>query len=144
MKMVDGVLLVVDAYEGVMPQTKFVLRKALEQNLTPIVVVNKIDRPAARPEEVIDEVLGLFIELDANEDQLEFPVIYASAINGYAMEDYKTPGDDMKPPFEAIVKHIHRRMLIQINRCKFRSTCSTTATISVVSVSVVFTAVVSP
>ena len=87
MKMVDGVLLVVDAYEGCMPQTRFVLKKALEQNLTPIVVVNKIDRDFARPAEVVDEVLDLFIELDANEDQLEFPVIYASAINGTASID---------------------------------------------------------
>lgn len=106
LKMVDGVLLVVDAYEGVMPQTKFVLRKALEQNLTPIVVVNKIDRPAARPEEVIDEVLNLFIELDANDDQLDFPVVYASALNGFAMLDYKNPGTDMKPLFESIIEHI--------------------------------------
>lgn len=106
LKMVDGVLLVVDAYEGVMPQTKFVLRKALEQNLTPIVVVNKIDRPAARPDEVIDEVLNLFIELDANEDQLDFPVVYASALNGFAMLDHTTPGTDMKPLFESIVKEI--------------------------------------
>ncbi|MGZ4111725.1 MAG: translational GTPase TypA [Tumebacillaceae bacterium] len=106
LKMVDGVLLVVDAYEGVMPQTKFVLRKALEQNLTPIVVVNKIDRPAARPDEVIDEVLELFIELEANDDQLDFPVVYASAINGYAMLDHTVPGTDMKPLFESIVENI--------------------------------------
>ena len=76
--------LVVDAYEGCMPQTRFVLKKALEQNLKPIVVVNKIDRDFARPEEVVDEVLELFIELDANDEQLEFPVIYASGINGTA------------------------------------------------------------
>ena len=82
MKMVDGVVLVVDAYEGTMPQTRFVLKKALEQHLTPIVVVNKIDRDAARPEEVVDEVLELFIELGADDDQLEFPVVYASALNG--------------------------------------------------------------
>ena len=82
MKMVDGVVLVVDAYEGTMPQTRFVLKKALEQNLTPIVVVNKIDKPSARPEEVVDEVLELFIELGADDDQLEFPVVYESAING--------------------------------------------------------------
>ena len=82
MKMVDGVVLVVDAYEGTMPQTRFVLKKALEQNLIPIVVVNKIDKPSARPEEVVDEVLELFIELGADDDQLEFPVVYASAING--------------------------------------------------------------
>ena len=84
MKMVDGVLLVVDAYEGCMPQTRFVLKKALEQNLTPIVVVNKIDRDFARPDEVVDEVVDLFIELGANEDQLEFPVVFASAMNGTA------------------------------------------------------------
>ncbi|ASS75895.1 translational GTPase TypA [Tumebacillus algifaecis] len=106
LKMVDGVLLVVDAFEGVMPQTKFVLRKALEQNLKPIVVMNKIDRPTARPEEVIDEVLELFIELDANDEQLEFPVVYASALNGYAMLDYKQPGEDMKPLYDAIIEHI--------------------------------------
>ena len=80
MHMVDGVLLLVDAYEGVMPQTKFVLKKALEAGLKPIVVVNKIDKPTARPKEVIDEVLDLFIELEADEEQLDFPVVYASAI----------------------------------------------------------------
>ncbi|MFC2748833.1 MAG: GTP-binding protein, partial [Limosilactobacillus fermentum] len=80
MKMVDGVLLVVDAFEGTMPQTRFVLKKALEQHLTPIVVINKVDREGARPEEVVDEVLDLFIELGADEDQLDFPVVYASAM----------------------------------------------------------------
>ena len=84
MNMVDGVLLVVDAYEGTMPQTRFVLKKALEAGVTPIVVVNKIDKPTARPAQVIDEVLDLFIELGADEDQLEFPVVYASALNGTA------------------------------------------------------------
>src|SRR5690606_25610802 len=82
MKMVDGVVLVVDSYEGTMPQTRFVLKKALEQKLTPIVVINKIDKPSARPAEVVDEVLELFIELGADDDQLEFPVVYASALNG--------------------------------------------------------------
>src|SRR5690606_20559295 len=82
MKMVDGVALVVDSYEGTMPQTRFVLKKALEQKLRPIVVLNKIDRPNARPAEVVDEVLDLFIELGADDDQLEFPVVYASALNG--------------------------------------------------------------
>ena len=82
MKMVDGVVLVVDAYEGTMPQTRFVLKKALEQNLIPIVVVNKIDKPAARPAEVVDEVLELFIELGADDDQLDFPVVYAYALKG--------------------------------------------------------------
>ncbi|MDK8191682.1 translational GTPase TypA [Paenibacillus sp. UMB7766-LJ446] len=108
MKMVDGVLLVVDAYEGCMPQTKFVLRKALEHNLTPIVVVNKIDRPAARPTEVIDEVLDLFIELGANDQQLEFPVVYASALNGTSsMENDPAKQDDnMMAIYNTIVSHI--------------------------------------
>ncbi|MDN3014904.1 translational GTPase TypA [Paenibacillus sp. BSR1-1] len=106
MKMVDGVLLVVDAYEGCMPQTRFVLKKALEQNLTPIVVVNKIDRDFARPAEVIDEVIDLFIELDASEDQLEFPVIYASAINGTASTDPEKQDENMQSLYDAIVDHI--------------------------------------
>jgi GTP-binding protein len=106
MKMVDGVLLVVDAYEGCMPQTRFVLKKALEQNLTPIVVVNKIDRDFARPAEVIDEVIDLFIELGANEDQLEFPVIYASAINGTASTDPEKQDENMQSLYEAIVEYI--------------------------------------
>jgi len=106
MKMVDGVLLVVDAYEGCMPQTRFVLKKALEQNLTPIVVVNKIDRDFARPAEVIDEVIDLFIELEANEDQLEFPVIYASAINGTASTDPEKQDENMQSLYDAIVEYI--------------------------------------
>ncbi|MGE8206756.1 translational GTPase TypA [Heyndrickxia sp. NPDC080065] len=106
MKMVDGVLLVVDAYEGCMPQTRFVLKKALEQNLTPIVVVNKIDRDFARPEEVVDEVIELFIELDANEDQLEFPVIYASGINGTASSDPNKQDENMEVLFETVIEHI--------------------------------------
>ncbi|HFF6636026.1 TPA: translational GTPase TypA [Listeria monocytogenes] len=108
MKMVDGVLLVVDAYEGTMPQTRFVLKKALEQNLTPIVVVNKIDRDFARPEEVVDEILELFIELGANDDQLEFPVVYASAINGTSSYD-SDPAEQketMKPLLDTIIEHI--------------------------------------
>jgi len=106
MKMVDGVLLVVDAYEGCMPQTRFVLKKALEQNLTPIVVVNKIDRDFARPTEVIDEVLDLFIELDASEEQLEFPVIYASAINGTASTNHEKQDENMQSLYDAVVEHI--------------------------------------
>jgi GTP-binding protein len=106
MKMVDGVLLVVDAYEGCMPQTRFVLKKALEQNLTPIVVVNKIDRDFARPAEVVDEVIDLFIELGANEDQLEFPVFYASAINGTASKDPEKQDENMKSLYEGIIEHI--------------------------------------
>lgn len=106
MKMVDGVLLVVDAYEGCMPQTKFVLGKALAHNLTPIVVVNKIDRPAARPAEVIDEVLDLFIELGANDDQLDFPVVYASALNGTSSLDAEKQDDNMLALYETIIDHI--------------------------------------
>ncbi|MCU9612245.1 translational GTPase TypA [Caldibacillus lycopersici] len=106
MKLVDGVLLVVDAYEGCMPQTRFVLKKALEQNLTPIVVVNKIDRDFARPEEVVDEVLELFIELDANDDQLEFPVIYASAYNGTASTDPEKQDENMQVLFDTILEAI--------------------------------------
>ncbi|MCM3708241.1 MULTISPECIES: translational GTPase TypA [Cytobacillus] len=106
MKMVDGVLLVVDAYEGCMPQTRFVLKKALEQKLTPIVVVNKIDKPSARPSEVVDEVIDLFIELGADEDQLEFPVIYASAISGTSSVTPDKQDDDMHSLYEAIIEHI--------------------------------------
>lgn len=108
MKMVDGVLLIVDAYEGCMPQTRFVLKKALEQNLTPIVVVNKIDRDFARPTEVVDEVIDLFIELDANEEQLEFPVIFASGINGTASlsPDPADQEENMESLYDAIIKHI--------------------------------------
>jgi GTP-binding protein len=108
MKMVDGVVLVVDAYEGTMPQTRFVLKKALDQGLTPIVVVNKIDKPSARPEEVVDEVLELLIELGADEDQLEFPVVYASAINGTSSlsDDIATQEHTMAPLFETIIDHI--------------------------------------
>ncbi|WP_445488485.1 translational GTPase TypA [Niallia sp. 03133] len=106
MKMVDGVLLVVDAYEGCMPQTRFVLKKALEQKLTPIVVVNKIDRDFARPAEVVDEVIDLFIELDASEEQLEFPVIYASAINGTASVNPEKQDENMQSLYDAVVDHI--------------------------------------
>lgn len=108
MKMVDGVLLVVDAYEGCMPQTRFVLKKALEQHLTPIVVVNKIDRDFARPDEVVDEVIDLFIELGADEDQLEFPVVFASAINGTSSleSDPAKQEPNMNALFDTIIEHI--------------------------------------
>jgi len=106
MKMVDGVLLVVDAFEGCMPQTRFVLKKALEQKVTPILVINKIDRENARPAEVVDEVYDLFIDLDATEEQLDFPVIYASGINGTASTDPDKQDDDLKALFDTIVEHI--------------------------------------
>lgn len=106
MKMVDGVCLVVDAYEGTMPQTRFVLKKALEQNLKPVVVVNKIDKPSARPEEVLDEVYDLFIELEANDEQLDFPVVYASAINGTASLDASTQDENMQSLYETIIDYV--------------------------------------
>ncbi|MFZ3580117.1 translational GTPase TypA [Virgibacillus sp. DJP39] len=106
MKMVDGVLLVVDAYEGCMPQTRFVLKKALEQKLTPVVVLNKIDRPGARPSEVIDEVLDLFIELGADDEQLEFPVVYASALNGTSSDQPDKQEETMDPVFKTILENI--------------------------------------
>lgn len=106
LQMVDGVLLLVDAFEGCMPQTRFVLKKALALGKKPLVVLNKIDRPGARPAEVVDEVLDLFIELGANDDQLEFPVCYASARDGYATLDPNAPGTDMTPLFEMIVNDV--------------------------------------
>lgn len=108
MKMVDGVVLVVDAYEGTMPQTRFVLQKALERNLKPLVVVNKIDKPNARPEEVVDMVLDLFIELGADEDQIEFPVVYASAVNGTSSlsDDPADQKETMNPVFDTILSTV--------------------------------------
>ena len=106
LKMVDGVLLLVDAFEGPMPQTKFVLRKALELKLMPIVVINKIDRSDARIYEVEDEILGLFIDLGASEEQLEYPVIYTSARSGTAGLDAEQPGTDLRPLFEAILDYV--------------------------------------
>ena len=106
LQMVDGVLLLVDAFEGCMPQTRFVLKKALALGKKAVVVVNKIDRPMARPHEVVDEVLDLFIELGADEDQIEFPVIFASGRDGYATYSPDIPGENMKPLFDAIVKEI--------------------------------------
>ena len=106
LKMVDGVLLVVDAFEGCMPQTRFVLKKALEQNLTPIVVVNKMDRENARPTEAVDEVLDLFIDLGVDETGLDFPVVYVSALEGWASFDSHRKGDSLAPLFETIIERI--------------------------------------
>ncbi|MBR3645003.1 MAG: translational GTPase TypA, partial [Lachnospiraceae bacterium] len=106
LKMVNGVILVVDAFEGAMPQTKFVLKKALELELPVIVCINKIDRPEARPTEVIDEVLELFIDLDANEEQLECPFVYASAKAGHAVLDLNDMPENMEPLFETIINYI--------------------------------------
>ena len=106
LKMVDGVLLLVDAQEGVMPQTKFVVKKALSLGIKPILVVNKIDKPAAEPDRVVDEVFDLFVSMGADEDQLDFPVIYAAAKNGIAKWDLEDDNDNMIPVLEAITKYI--------------------------------------
>jgi GTP-binding protein len=106
LSMVDGVMLLVDASEGPLPQTRFVLRKALERRLPPIVVINKIDRPDARPQEVLNEVYDLFIDLDATEEQLEFPVLYTNAKAGTASRDVDAPGADLRPLFDAIVDDV--------------------------------------
>ena len=106
MKMVDGVLLVVDAHDGPQAQTRFVLRKALENKAKPIVVINKIDRENARPHKVLDMVFDLFVELKATDQQLDFPVVYASAKNGFALRELHENNEDMTPLFEAIVKHV--------------------------------------
>ena len=106
LKMVDGVVLVVDAFEGPMPQTRFVLQKALELNHKVVVVVNKIDKSEARPNEVVDEVLDLLLELDANEEQLDSPFVFTSCRMGTATLDVATPGTDMKPLFDTIIKHV--------------------------------------
>lgn len=106
MTMVDGVLLLVDAFEGCMPQTRFVLSKALALKKTPIVVINKIDRPGARPDEVISEIFDLFIELGADDSQIDFPVIFASARGGYASFDKNVRSGDMRPLFDAVLEHI--------------------------------------
>ena len=106
LKMVDSVLLLVDAQEGVMPQTKFVVKKALELGLRPILVVNKIDKPAAEPDRVVDEVFDLFVALDATDEQLEFPVIYAAAKNGYAKLNLDDPNDNILPILDTIIEHV--------------------------------------
>jgi GTP-binding protein len=106
LKIVDGVMLLVDASEGPLPQTRYVLMKALEARLTPVVVINKIDRPDARPQEVLNEVYDLFIDLDATEDQLEFPVLYTNGRAGIAKNFLDDPSEDLRPLFDAILKHI--------------------------------------
>ena len=106
LKMVSGVLLLVDSFEGPMPQTRFVLKKALELNLKVIIVINKTDRPDARCDEVLDETLELLIDLDANDEQLDSPVIYASGRSGTATTDWRKPGTDLRPLFDCIMEHI--------------------------------------
>ncbi len=107
LSMVDGVLLLVDAVEGPMPQTRFVTKKALALGLRPIVVINKVDRPGARPDWVVDHTFDLFDKLGATDEQLDFPVVYASALNGYATLDMAKPSTDMRPLFDTVLKHVH-------------------------------------
>ena len=106
LNMADGVLLVVDAQEGPMPQTKFVLKKALDLKLKPVVIINKIDKPAARPDRVIDQLFDLFILLGASDEQADFPIIYASAKNGYAMKNLTDEAKDLTPLFDAILENV--------------------------------------
>src|SRR4249920_1953561 len=106
LSMVDGIMLLVDASEGPLPQTRFVLRKALERRLTPMVVINKIDRSDARTQAVLNEVYDLFIDLDATEDQIDFPVLYTNARLGTATTDLDKPGTDLRPLFDAVIKTI--------------------------------------
>ena len=118
LKTVDGVLLLVDAFEGAMPQTREVLKKSLALNLKPIVVINKIDRPGAEPKKVLDQVMELFIELDANDDQLDFPVVYTSAKNGVAKMNLSDPDGDMSCLFETIIKTINPPACDEMEQCK--------------------------
>ena len=104
--MVDGVVLLVDSSEGPLPQTRFVLRKALEARLPVILVINKVDRPDARIEEVVDEVYQLFIDLDADEEQIEFPIVYTNARAGQASLEQGVEGEDLRPLFELLVSHV--------------------------------------
>ncbi len=141
MSMVDSVLLVVDAFDGPMPQTRFVTKKAFAHGLKPIVVINKVDRPGARPDWVVDQVFDLFVNLDATDEQLDFPIVYASALNGIAGLDHEDMADDMTPLYQAIVDRVRRRTLILTVRCRCRSPSWTTTTTLVLSASAASSAV---
>ena len=104
--MADGVILLTDAAEGPMPQTKFVLGKALAQGLKPIVIINKIDRPDGRPEEVVDEVFDLFVSLDANDEQLDFPIMYASGRDGWCVKELDDPRENLTPLLDLVLEHV--------------------------------------
>ena len=133
--MVDGVLLLVDAVEGPMPQTRFVTRKALALGLKPIVVVNKVDRPGARCDEVINETFDLFDKLGASEEQLDFPVVYASGLEGWATLKPGEVGTDLAPLFEAVLQHVPAHAGDETRRCSCRSRRSTTRATSGASAS---------
>ena len=132
LSMVDSVLLLVDAVDGPMPQTRFVTSKAFERGLKPIVVVNKVDRPGARPDWVVDQVFDLFDTLGATEEQLDFPVIYASALNGIAGEDHAAMDSDMTPLFQAIIDKVAARRWTPPDpcRCKFPRWTTTAMSVS--------------
>ena len=126
MSMVDSVLLVVDAQDGPMPQTRFVTQKAFKAGLRPIVVVNKIDRPGARPDWVIDQIFDLFDNLGATDEQLDFPIVYASALNGIAGLDHEKMDDNMDALFQAIIDHVRPRWWTPRVRSRCRSRSWTT------------------
>ena len=111
LSMADGALLLIDSAEGVMPQTKFVLSKALKQGLKPIVVINKLDKPDQRANEVLDETFDLFVSLDANEEQLDFPVLYASGRSGWASKEVDGPRENLKPLLDMIVEHVELSLI---------------------------------
>ena len=125
LKMANGVLLLVDAFEGCMPQTRFVLKKALDLGLVPIIVVNKVDRPMARPEEVFNDVLELLLDLGASDEQLDSPVVYASARDGWASLDPNTKGMDLTPLFDTILKRFPLPRVTPMEICSFWSPIST-------------------
>ncbi len=127
MSMVDSVLLVVDAFDGPMPQTRFVTKKAFAYGLKPIVVINKVDRPGVRPDWVVDQVFDLFVNLDATDEQLDFPIVYASALNGIAGLDHEDMAEDMTPLYQAIVDHVPAPdvHLTVRSRCRFLSSITT-------------------
>ncbi len=141
MSMVDSVLLVVDAFDGPMPQTRFVTKKAFAHGLKPIVVINKVDRPGARPDWVVDQVFDLFVNLDATDEQLDFPIVYASALNGIAGLDHEDMADDMTRCTRRLSIACRRRTLILTVRCRCRSPSWTTTTTLVLSASAASSAV---
>lgn len=133
MSMVDSVLLVVDAFDGPMPQTRFVTKKAFAHGLKPIVVINKVDRPGARPDWVVDQVFDLFVNLDATDEQLDFPIIYASALNGIAGLDHEDMAEDMTRCIRRSLIMFRRRTLTSMVRCRCRSPSWTTTTMLALS-----------
>ena len=138
LRMADGVLLLVDAFEGAMPQTRFVLRKALENGLKPIVVVNKVDKDGCRPSEVVDEVFDLMVDLDADDWQLDFPVLFGSGRDGWMSLDVEKKTEDLSELFDAIVEHVPGPSVKPVSPCSCKSPTSITPTSSAVSPSVVF------